>query len=54
MDTWSVKNMGEDLPELGLKGEIEEWIGKHTIHAFKVNHKLRPNRGMIYFRLKME
>lgn len=54
VDTWSVKNMGEDLPELGLKGEIDEWIGKHAIHAFKVNDKLRANRVMICLRLKME
>ncbi|GMT01467.1 hypothetical protein PENTCL1PPCAC_23641, partial [Pristionchus entomophagus] len=42
--TWSVKSMGEDFPELGLKGEIDEWIGRHAIQAVKVKEGIGEGR----------
>ncbi|GMR38589.1 hypothetical protein PMAYCL1PPCAC_08784, partial [Pristionchus mayeri] len=44
VDTWSMRSMGEDLPELGLKGEIDEWIVRHTIQASKVKEGIGEGR----------
>ncbi|GMT28536.1 hypothetical protein PFISCL1PPCAC_19833, partial [Pristionchus fissidentatus] len=44
VSTWIVKSMGDDFPELGLKGEIDDWIGRHTVQAYKISEGIGEGR----------